>query len=57
MKQLLTEHIPFTVDKILVEQSIKEQVLKTIMVEYMNKKYLKEKLKNILMARLKKREL
>ena len=24
MKQLLTEHIPFTVDKLLVEQSIKE---------------------------------
>ena len=24
MKKLLTEHIPFTVDKLLVEQSIKE---------------------------------
>ena len=24
MKQLLTEHIPFQVDKLLVEQSIKE---------------------------------
>ena len=69
MKQLLIEHMPFKVDKLLVEQSIKENRplrvsgiiqragVKTIMAESMSKKFLKEKLKNILMVPLGKKEL
>ena len=69
MKQLLIEHMPFKVDKLLVEQSIRENkplrvggVIQRAGVKNHNgriyeQEILERKIKNILMVLLKKKEL